>query len=62
MPLHIHPVLRAREEALEADGLIKPLDSVAVQTAKIQEADGTKVKVVPVATKRVIRGTLYTAS
>ena len=62
MPLHIHPALRAREEALEAEGLIKAIDSVAVQIAKTQEAEGTKVKVVPVAATRVIRGNRYTAS
>lgn len=61
MPLHMHPALRAREEALEAEGLIKPIDSVGVQIEKAHEAAGTKVKVVPVAATRIIRGNSYTA-
>lgn len=40
MPIHFHPVLRAREEALESVGLIQPLDSAAVTIKKNQEASG----------------------
>jgi hypothetical protein len=62
MPLHVVPHIRALEEALEAEGLIKSLDSAGVAVQKAKESAGTVVKVVPVAQKRIIRGTVYTAS
>lgn len=62
MPQHVHPALRALEEALESNGLIQTLDSAGVTVQKNEEAAGLVVKVVPVAATRVIRGVSYTAS
>lgn len=47
MPLHIQPSLRAREEALEAAGLLLSMDSVGVANQKSAEAVGLVAKVVP---------------
>lgn len=62
MPLHIAAHLRALEETLEVSGLVKPLDSVAVANAKIAEAAGLAVKVVPIGftTGKVVNGKLVT--
>lgn len=48
MPQHIAPAIRAREEKEEAMGIIIKLDSVAVATAKLQEAAGVTTKVTPI--------------
>lgn len=47
MPLAIHPVLRQRQEAMEALGLVRPMDSTVVSRAKLDEAAGNKKKIVP---------------
>lgn len=62
MPIHFHPAIRALEEALESEGLIKTLDSLGVTVIKAQESGSTRTKVVPVADVHIIRGTKYTAS
>lgn len=60
-PIHVAPVLRGREEALEASGLVAPLDSAGVTVQKNLEAAGLVAKVVPVAYTYVnINGTNYT--
>jgi hypothetical protein len=46
-PIHVHPALRAREEAAEKLGYIVTLDSMAVTQAKAAEAAGQQAKVVP---------------
>lgn len=61
MPIHFAPRLRGLEEALESNGLIKTLDSAGVTAIKAAESAG-KIKVVPVAQARIIRGSNYTAS
>lgn len=61
MPLHVHPHLRALEEAEESEGLIQSLNSVAVTAILAAEAAPTRTKVVPVQF-RVIRGTKYVPS
>lgn len=61
-PIHQAPRLRALEEMLEAQGLIKTLDSGGVTLIKNQEAAGTRTKVVPVAYTKVIRDKSYTAT
>lgn len=61
-PIHVAPVIRAREEAFETEGLIKTLDSAGVTVKKAQEAAGTSPKVVPVAFTLKVRGNSYTAS
>jgi len=62
MPQHIAPHIRALEEALESAGLIQKLDSDAVAKAKVDEAAGRIVKVVPVAHTRIVNGKSITAS
>ena len=62
MPLHVAPKIRALEEALESEGLIKTIDSAGVSVQKAKEVAGTATKVVPVAHTRIIRGTVYTAT
>lgn len=62
MPIHMNPVIRSLEEALESNGLIPTLDSVGVTVKKAQETATTLPKVVPVQYTRIIRGTSYTAS
>lgn len=62
MPLFIQPVLRALQEAEEAEGLIKKIDSQAVVIKKIAEAAVIVIKPVPVQQTRVLRGTVYKAS
>jgi hypothetical protein len=47
MPIHIAPRIRAREEALEAAGLLVTLDSVGVTIQKNAEAAGIFPKDVP---------------
>lgn len=62
MPLHVHPALRALEEALESEGLIKTLNSAGVLVQQNKETAGIQPKVVPVNAVRVIRGNTYKAS
>jgi hypothetical protein len=62
MPIHSHPWFRSLEEAEESNGLIQTRDSVLVTKFKADELSGARVKVVPVAFKRIIRGTVYTAA
>ena len=62
MPLSMCPSIRALQEALESEGLIKTLDSVAVTQLKALESAGTRPKVVPVQQVRIFRGTKYTAT
>lgn len=60
MPHHFHPILRALEEALETETLIKTLDSAGVTRIKADEQAGRRlVKIVP---KEFlwIRGSKYT--
>ena len=60
-PIHVAPVLRGREEALESAGLIPTLDSGGVTVQKNLEAAGLAAKVVPVAyTYYNINGANYT--
>ena len=47
MPIHIQPLLRAREEAMEQAGLIQKIDSAGVTIQKAKEASHTHPKVVP---------------
>lgn len=62
MPLHIHPILRALEEAEEAAGLIKSLDSAGVTVQKAVESSGQSPKIIPIAHNYVnVKGTNYTA-
>jgi hypothetical protein len=61
MPTWVHPILRARQEALEAEGLIQKQDTVLVTNFKNQEAQGLRTKVVPNHII-VLRGNLYRPS
>ena len=61
MPFSLQPTIRAHEEAVEATGLIKTLDSVGVTIKKASEAAGTTIKVVPKITIK-INGHVYVAS
>lgn len=56
MPLHSLPLLRAREEALEAAGIIKTLDSAGITLLKNQEGLG-RPKVVPKVTFTTVNTT-----
>jgi len=47
MPWHFQPLLRAREEAFELEGLIKTLDSVGITRRKAEETAVSKTKLVP---------------
>lgn len=62
MPIHVAVAIRALEEALEAEGLIKTLDSVGVTIQKAKEAAGTP-KLLPAGAAKtvIIRGNVYTA-
>jgi hypothetical protein len=60
MPLFIQPSLRARQEAMESDGLIQTRDSALVTIYKSQESAGTKPKIVPQITI-ISRNTNYKA-
>lgn len=62
MPWHVHPAIRALEEAEESEGLIQTRDTVGVTLSKNKVIAGTLVKVVPVVNKHIFRGNLYTAS
>ena len=62
MPWHYHPILRAREEAEESNGLIVSENSAGVTDILAAESAGTRLKVVPVAYTLYIRGSVYTAS
>lgn len=61
MPMVIQPCIRARETAMESNGLIQTRNSVGVTVRLAQEAAGTQLKVVP---KEffVFRGTKYIPS
>lgn len=48
MPWHMHPAIRAIEEAREATGLYQTLDSPGVTLIKNEEAAGLRTKLVPV--------------
>lgn len=50
MPLHVAPVLRNRELALEAAGLLVATNSVGYTTAVNQETNGQKIKTIPLVT------------
>lgn len=61
MPMHIQPLIRAREEAEESNGLIQTMDSVGLTRWKAVETAGNRSKVVPKCTF-IFRGTVYTPS
>lgn len=50
MPIHIAPVLRNRELALESAGLLTPVNSLGYDVAKNQESAGLKPVFIPVQT------------
>lgn len=58
MPVHTHPILRSREEAMEDAGLIQPLDSVGVTIFKNLEAQGFP-KLLPVSDGYKFNGKHY---
>ena len=60
MPLHVQPLLRARQAALEAEGLIQTRDSTLVTIQKTKESLGQVTKVTPLVS-HVLRGNKYTA-
>jgi hypothetical protein len=47
MPVHIHPLIRFKEEVGESEGLIVSRDSDGVTRKKQAETAGTLPKVVP---------------
>ena len=47
MPQHVHPLLRAREDVMEAAGLIQKLNSDGVNNQKSAEAAGQTARVIP---------------
>lgn len=59
MPIHVQPALRAREEAMEAAGLIQPLDSLGVTLQKAAETAGVVKKVVPACGPFIFNGISY---
>lgn len=58
-PIHVAPALRAREEAMEAAGLIQPLDSLGVTIQKNMENAGMVKKVVPASGPIIFNNTSY---
>lgn len=60
MPLHVQPILRAREAALEAEGLIQTRDTTLVTIQKTKESLGLVTKVTPIIF-HTIRGNKYVA-
>lgn len=50
MPIHVAPYFRNKELAMEAAGLIAPLNSDGYNVAKAQEAAGLKSVQVPLVT------------
>lgn len=50
MATHIHPLLRAREDAQETAGLFSTLKSVGIVNYRAQEIQGLKFRVIPIAT------------
>jgi hypothetical protein len=59
MPLHVAPALRAREEAMEAAGIIAPMDSQGVTLQKAAEAAGLVKKVVPACQPIIFNNVAY---
>lgn len=63
MPIHMHPVFRQLETALESEGLIVTLDSAGYTVLVAQESAGVRPpKPVPPGYAWITRGTKHTAS
>lgn len=61
MPLWLQPTLRAKQSAMESEGLIQTRDSTAVTIAKTNESMGVRPKVIPLIF-HVLRGNKYVAN
>lgn len=60
-PIHIAPLLRSREAALESEGMIRPVNSVGYTAHAAEENAGIKPKLSPVSKTFAINGKLVTA-
>jgi hypothetical protein len=58
MPTWIHPVLRTIQEDLEAEGLVKPVNTPLYNNLFNQEQAGVLIKTV-IFVKRFINGKIY---
>jgi len=61
MPFHVHPVLRALEEAEEAAGIIQKTNTALVDQFIAAEAQGLKGKQAPVGLEHRLNGTQHVA-
>lgn len=62
MPLWVQPALRARQVAMENEGLIQTRDSVAITIQKAKESQGLVAKPGVAGAFQVLRGNKHTAN